>query len=62
VPQTTPQPQPQRPGALPQEIRIPGLPPIKLPGILGGGREEPQRPVSPQTSSGLLDLLLGGGS
>jgi hypothetical protein len=42
------------------EVRIPGVPPIKVPDVLGGGpaRQE-DRPADPEAAKGLLDFLLG---
>lgn len=59
TPQATPQQpqQPARPGIQIPEIKIPGLPPIKLPPLLGGERGQGQGSGS-DSVTGLLDFLL----
>ncbi|HYF28094.1 MAG TPA: MlaD family protein [Baekduia sp.] len=49
---------PQLPSVRVPEIKLPGLPPIKLPSILGGNRDGGQG-TSSGTPTGLLDFLLG---
>ena len=48
---------PTRPGIQVPEIRLPGLPPIKLPPLLGGPNQK-QQPGA-ESVNGLLDFLLG---